>query len=185
MADVNPMLRGYKYLFNVSTASRPDTNRYSYKGVAGGFNKVSGISEEIEVIDKRDGTDPFQIRRIKGTHQGGTVQLERGVIQDKRDFLNWFQAVKDGRVPYWTDFFVSLNDVTDPQQNISPPLESYRFFNGWPSRYELGELNANESGLAVERLSLVHDGMRYQFSQQPGAAERRERSERRTLRPVR
>jgi len=180
MADVNPILRGYKYIFSVTSG------RLYRRGarIEGGFNKVSGISEEIEVIDKRDGTDPFQIRKIKGTHQGGSVQLERGIIQDKRDFLTWFQDVKNEVTPYWSNFVINLNPINDPTGSVETPLESYKFLNGWPSRYEVGELNANESGLAVERLALVHEGMQYQFAQQPGSAQRRERAERRILRPV-
>lgn len=173
MADVSPALRGYKYIFEVLTS----------RMITGGFTKVRGLSEEIEVVDKRDGTDPFQIRRIKGTHQGGQVILERGVVQEKREFLTWFQNVKDEVVPYWAHFVVSLNPIQDPSGQQGQPLESYKFFNGWPSRYEVGELDGSASGFALETLALVHEGVRYKFGQQPGAAERREIAGRRVLRP--
>jgi len=152
-SDVPSTLRAYKYIFEVRTSRR----------VTGGFSRVSGISEEIEVVDKRDGTNPFQIKKLKGTHQGGSVILERGVVQEKLEFLRWFRDVKKEVVPFWSTFVIHLNPITDPggQSQTGLPILSLRFLNGWPSRYELGELDAKSSELALEKLALVHEGLEY------------------------
>ena len=150
MAEFDPVIRGYKYIFDVRTSRR----------VEGGFKSVTGISEEIEVVDLRDGTDPFQVKKIKGTHQGGQLSLERGVVKNRTEFLKWWRAVKRGEVPYWSNIVIHLNEKgTDPRTAES--VTSIRFFNGWPNRYEITDLDATTSDLAMETLSVVHEGLEY------------------------
>lgn len=149
MAGEDPTLRGYKWLFDARFGRR----------IRGGFNKVTGITEEIEVVDKRDGTDPFQVKKLKGTHQGGILTVERGYIRDKDEFLQWWTRVKKNIVPFWTNIVLHLRPADDPKGGNSPAIVSYRFLNAWPSRYELGELDAQSSGLAIEKLGFAHEGL--------------------------
>lgn len=60
----------------------------------GAFTKVTGIQESIEVLTQRDGQNPQQSRKMPGTFQGGEVKLERGVIFELRDLVEWFSLVK-------------------------------------------------------------------------------------------
>ncbi len=134
----------FKYRFDVQT-----------RGIKGGFSKVSGIAEEIEVVDVRDGTDPFQIRKIKGTHQGGTVTLERGMTKNRQELWSWFADVKlgyDPKTPFWNNMDIGL--FSGEQQDFGLTIE-----HAWPNRYEIGELDAKTSDLEFEVLSLVHEGI--------------------------
>lgn len=139
----------YKYLFEVQT-----------KNLKGGFSRVSGISEEIEVVDMRDGTDPFQIRKIRGTKQGGTITLERGIVQNRREMFAWFASVKANDVPFWANALVSLNTRKNTRE-ADKPVFTMEISSAWPSKYEISELDAKASDLSVEILSLAHEGLEY------------------------
>jgi phage tail-like protein len=135
----------FKYLFDVQA-----------RGIKGGFSKVSGISEEIEVVDMRDGSDPFRVRKIKGTHQGGSVTLERGVLDGATDLIKWFRDVKKAAGAYWAEVVVKLNNLS-----LDYPVLSVSLQNGWPSKYEVGDLDAKASDIAVESITIVHEGLDY------------------------
>jgi phage tail-like protein len=146
--DEQERVYGYKYNFRVRA-----------RAIRSGFSKVSGVSEEIEVVDKRDGVDPFQVRKIKGTQQGGTMLLERGVVQKKDTLFAWFKAVKDEDVPYWADVDVIVYSGKGIQnENHVATINAKR---AWPNRYELGELDAKASDIEVEILSVVHEGIEW------------------------
>jgi len=135
----------FKYRFDVQT-----------RGIKGGFSRVSGISEEIEVVDVRDGTDPFQIRKIKGTHQGGLVTMERGMTKNRQELWSWFADVKLGSgpngSPFWSNVDVGL--FSGEKQDFGLTISK-----AWPNRYEIGELDAKASEVELEVLSLAHEGI--------------------------
>jgi phage tail-like protein len=141
--DTTNSIYAYKYLFEVTA-----------KNIKGGFSTVSGLSDEIEVVDMRDGTDPFQIRKIRGTRQGGSLTLGRGILKNRRDFFTWFKAVRDGAMPYVENMEIGINNVAE-----SRSIVDVTFFGGWPYKYEIQDLDAKTSDLAVETLSIAHEGL--------------------------
>jgi len=146
MPEDQERIHGYKYLF-----------RASARGIEGGFTKISGVSEEIEVVDKRDGVDPFRTRKIKGAQQGGQVTLERGLVKDRQSLFNWFRSVKEEDTPYWSNILVSV--YAAPSVEAGNYVAFFTLFHAWPNRYEIGELNAKSSEIEVETLSVVHEGI--------------------------
>jgi phage tail-like protein len=121
-------------------------------GLRGGFSKVSGIKEEIEVDEKRDGADPFQTVKNIGQFKGGTLQLSKGVVDNINSFYNWFDTVKSvDNAPFRET--VTL-EVHNPVGDVALKM---RFLRAWPTSYELGEMNAMSSGVAMESLSIAFE----------------------------
>jgi phage tail-like protein len=141
---------GFKYVFNVLS-----------KNVRGSFSSISGLSEEIEVVDQRDGTDPFQVRKIKGTHQGGSLTLQRGVVADRYHLIQWFTDVKKNKVPFWAEIDIGVGGRFWDQ--LGELIIGLTLHNGWPSKYELGELDARSSDIAVEVLTVAHEGLDFKM----------------------
>jgi len=137
---------GFRYSFNVLT--RP---------IRGQFSKVSGLSEEIEVVEMRDGTDPFQVRKIAGTNQGGQITLERGIVSQRDHLIRWFGDVKKKSGQYWADVTVGVWGRPEDKDTVM----DVKIRSGWPSRYEIGDLDAKSSEIAVEVLTVVHEGLEY------------------------
>ena len=55
-----------------------------------GFSTVSGLNEETEAIDYREGDDPPRMRKLRGLTSFGNVTLSRG-----RDPNSIFRAWRD------------------------------------------------------------------------------------------
>ena len=40
---------------------------------------------------------------------------------------------------------------------------SWTFFNGWPCKWEISELDASKSEISIETLEIAHDGLEFNF----------------------
>src|SRR5579885_3551021 len=94
------------FLFEVSSMG--------IRGLHGGFSRVSGLKEEIEVVDARDGTDPLQTRKLHGIHSGGEATFERGVIDNLDDLIGWYNDMKNAVPGYKTDLSVNVFSPAGP-----------------------------------------------------------------------
>lgn len=122
----------------------------------GSFSKVSGIKEQIEVVEMRDGQNPLQVRKIVGTHQGGTIVLEKGVIKDVGILTSWFRAVKESDPDgFRSDVGIGVADIRNRLVRVIV------LQNAWPSAYEIGDLDGSSSEVEVESLSLVFESLEF------------------------
>jgi phage tail-like protein len=121
--------------------------------VSGGFSKISGIHEEVEVEDKRDGTDPRQVRKIVGQNSGGSLTLERGAMENLTDLVQWFNEVKAGTPGYRTDIMIKV------QSPDGADVRTIIVRNCWPSAYELSDLEGKVSEVSIESVTLAFDSL--------------------------
>ena len=147
------------FLFEVSGTIQTSAGP---KALKGGFSKICGLREEIEVVDARDGTDPLQLVKLQGAHGGAEVTLERGIFDNIEDLVEWFQAVKQAVPGYKTNIDVRVYKIQgDRVGGISRPSllspRGLRLLNAWPRSYEFGDLDGKSSGVAVESLTLVFE----------------------------
>lgn len=155
----------------VSSGGRDPALKFNFEVVSsrlnGGFSKIGGISEEIEVVDQRDGTDPLQPRKLVGASQGGTLTLEKGILSDFKDFIRWFDDVRKCRAGIRSDISILIGNCD------SSLARAVKALNAWPSSYEIGELDASSSEVAVESITLVFEGLEFiDASEQRIASER-------------
>jgi phage tail-like protein len=150
--------------------------KYRFSVTSGGFDssfmQVTGLREEIEVVDMRDGTDPLQIRKIPGLRQGGEVTFVKGVVTSPAQLVEWFRAVKRLDKGFRKTIKIEVRGREGPQpaSGHSPPKDG-AFVNlpipraielqgAWPSAYEMGDLDARESDVALESLTVVFENMK-------------------------
>lgn len=131
---------GVQYLFEVQS-------RY----LRANFSKISGIKEEIEVVDMRDGLDPLQLRKIPGPHGGSTVTFSRGITNNIFDLAKWFSLVKACAPDFRDDVQVLIGDCA------REGVRTIALRRAWPVSYELGELDGRTSGLLIENLILAFE----------------------------
>ncbi len=123
--------------------------------LTGGFSKVGGLKDEIEVEEKRDGADPFQTRKIVGTFKGGTLVLAKGVVKNFWKFLFWYENVKTPDVQFREKVEVTINNID------GNPVRRFQFSEAWPFSYEVSDLEAKTSEMAVESISIAFERMDY------------------------
>jgi phage tail-like protein len=129
--------------------------------VVAGVSKVSPLIRTTEVVEHREGGDPSASRKSPGRTDYEAVTLERGVTHDV-DFEQWANKVWNFGTGFGSE--VSLKDfrkdVTLELYNEAGQLVmAYRLYRCWVSEYQaLPELDANGSGIAIEKITLQNEG---------------------------
>ena len=116
------------------------------------LTEVTGLGWEREVIEVREGGDRDPTtRRLPGRMKPGQVTLTRALTTD----LTFEQWMRDP-VP-----------VGQPRRSVSLALfdsqgravARYHLENAWPSKLEVTGLRSGGTEIAVESLTLVHEGL--------------------------
>jgi phage tail-like protein len=115
-----------------------------------GFATVSGLTAETEVVEYRAGGDSL-VRKLPGRLKYSNIVLKRGYVSD--DVLHdWVQAtLTPGGVVERRDGALILQDKAGTE------IVRYRFYDGWPCKWE-GPTHASDgTGLATETVVLCID----------------------------
>ena len=134
--------------------------RWDGRHVAG-ISKVSGLIRRTEVVTHREGGNPSTVRKSPGQTTYETIVLERGVTHDT-EFEQWVNKV-------WNYGAAPGNEVSlkDFRKDIMIELFNeagqlaiaYRVYRCWPSEYmALPELEGNSTSVAIESITLQHEG---------------------------
>jgi phage tail-like protein len=134
--------------------------RWDGRHVAG-ISRVSALRRHTEVVEHREGGDPNASRRSPGRTWFEPIVLERGVSHDAA-FEAWANQVwtldaPPGREVALRDF---RKDLAIELYNEAGQLAlAYRVYRCWVSSFQaLPELDANASGVAIQSLTLQHEG---------------------------
>ena len=114
------------------------------------FAEVNGLGLEIDVVEYRTGGD-FAIRKLPGLTKTTDVTLKRGIIGDLT-FWNWLQTGVQGKLVR-ADVQIVLLD-----EQLKPVLR-WKLRRAWIRKYEGPALNAKSSDVAIESLTLTHEGL--------------------------
>lgn len=151
-------LRGYK--FHVESDPGP---------LSCGFNKVSGLSEESEVAEYRDGCDNVTMRKFPGLVSYENIVLERGLSLE-RSLLNWREEViKDinlTNAPNVDGLFSDFRRIlviTLYDRGSFTPARIWNCLEAWPCKLDDGELDASSSDVVIESAEFCHEGL-FRFS---------------------
>ena len=128
------------------------------------FRECSGLEVEVEVIESKetDMTGKMVIRKIPGANKYLPDRLEEGpdqrqvpVGQVRRERCLRRASSASGRYAFKRySGSVVIKDVTGQAE-----VARYTFDQCWISKYKGGELNATSNNLAVEEVTIVHEGL--------------------------
>jgi len=124
----------------------------SFNGVGGKaidtrFQSVSGLSVEMQTETvKEGGENRFEhVLPLRPTYTDLT--LKRGLVTDS-DLITWFTDTFDSmQVKPVTIDIMLLNENSEP-------LISWNVVHAWPKKWSLSDLDAEQSGIAIETLEL-------------------------------
>jgi phage tail-like protein len=124
--------------------------------VNAGFSDVSGLGNEINFSDYREGDDPENVlRKIPNTNKTDEVTLKRGLI-GSTEIFDWFKRVRDGE-------YLPRTVTIDLLDNARQKVLTLRLDRAQPKKW-LGPTLAAKGGgeVAMEEIHLVHEGIRYE-----------------------
>lgn len=155
-----------------------NTHRYDpYKGFkfrviwdgrpVAGVDRVSALRRSTEVVRHRDGAEPSIERLSPGRTTFEPITLSRGVTHDAA-FEQW--ANKSWNLGSGLGSEVSLKDyrkdvIIELFNEAGQVVRSYRVYRAWVSEYQaLPELDANADAVAIESITLQHEGWERDYS---------------------
>jgi phage tail-like protein len=120
--------------------------------LAAGFQEVSGLGGELEVMAFAEGGTNDHMHQLPVRHSWSRISLRRGITNDSRLWA-WYQA----------GLFQSLGARRDGTIMLlgedGLPLMAWLFQGGLAVKWSGPALNSSQSMLAIEALEIAHEGI--------------------------
>jgi phage tail-like protein len=116
-----------------------------------GFTECSGLVNETEVIDYRNGDENITRRRLPGLVKYNNIVLKRGFTNSK-ELWDWRKKVLDGKTQRHDGSVVLLDEARKEALR-------WNFRDGWPAKLEGPTLNAKNNEVAIETMEIVHESL--------------------------
>lgn len=113
-----------------------------------GFQKVSGISREVEVIEYFENMSN-KSKKMPGRETVGDITFERGAYADKY-LQSQYEAIFKSSATRKT----VVIQVCDRQGNVR---REFKCAEAWFSKYECGDLDASSSEVLIETLTMTFE----------------------------
>jgi len=146
-----------------------------------GFAAMSGLSVQNEMVGYREGGMNTHPHKFIGQSDFAPVTFSRGVFENQSQMYKWQQFLHSWNQAsqgstsqdndYRCDILVKVYDhpVSTGAYNTPGSVESnnlqlgsarfgFKLFNCWPGAYSLSDLNAGDSGIIVQQLTVHHEG---------------------------
>ena len=122
----------------------------------GQFREVSGLDSEQEIIEQKevDANGNVGIKKFPGNLKYSNVELKRGIDIDKALWEWRYQVETQGPDAARTDCTLELIDYD------GSPIATYTLLQAWPSKYTGAAMNAGSNEVAVEAMTICHEGFK-------------------------
>ncbi len=127
--------------------------RVEWGGTRIGFSEVTGLTQEVQAIEYRDGSFPeYSSIKMPGLRKYSNITLKRGVIKSDNDFFKWLSTVAMNTVER-RDLTISLLD------EAHKPVMTWKVHHAFPVKVEGPQLKAAGNEVAIETIELAHEGL--------------------------
>ncbi len=128
--------------------------KVSWNNLDIGFSDVSGLTQETQAIEYRDGLMPGTTAPLKrpGLKKVNNINLKRGIVEKDNELFNWFNNNGAPNVERRDVTISLLNDEGDP-------VMVWTVSQAWPTKVEGPGLKATGNEIAIESIELVHEGI--------------------------
>ncbi|MDR0793337.1 MAG: phage tail protein [Chitinophagaceae bacterium] len=119
-----------------------------------GFSEVSGLSQEVQAIEYRDGLMAATTLPLKrpGLKKAGNISLKRGMVTANNDLYNWLNNNGQPNVERRDLTITLLNDEGNP-------VFVWSILQAWPVKCDGPSLKATGNEIAIESIELIHEGI--------------------------
>jgi len=127
----------------------------------GGFQECSGLDIEMDVHELPEGGRNDGLLRLVGRGKSAPIVLKRGLLfpgggRVSGELWKWMQDVLAGVRPV-----ARYNGVIDVlSADAAGTVATWTFDRGLPSKIAGPQLNAKTGEIAIEELTIVHEGLR-------------------------
>ena len=120
----------------------------------GQFREVSGLDSEQEIVEQKevDANGNPVIVKVPGNLKWSNVELKRGIDIDKSLWEWRHQVEQEGPDAARVDCLLELLDYS------GDTIAAYKLLAAWPSKYTGAAMNAGSNEVAVEAMTICHEG---------------------------
>ena len=116
-------------------------------------SEVTGLNTELDVIEYRDGASVlFSTQKMSGLRKFGDIVIKKGVFDSDQASWDWYSSV-EMNTPLRKTVTIELLDETHS------PVMTWALTNAWPKKVENPDFKSDASEVAVETITLVHEGL--------------------------
>ncbi len=121
-----------------------------------GFSEVSGLTQENQAIEYRDGSFmEYSSIKMPGLRKFNNITLKRGIVKSDNDLFKWLSTIKLNTVER-RDLIISLLNETHQ------PVMVWKVHNAFPVKVEGPQLKATGNEVAIESIEIAHEGLEVQ-----------------------
>ena len=126
-------------------------------GVRMGFTEVSGLDFETEVIEYREGNLPsYNKTKQPGLTKFTDVTLKRGIVLDNLEYYEqWVKTAMFQEKKEQYRRTVTIKLLNEEHKAII----TWTLSKAWPSKIQSTDLKADANEVAIETMTLVHEGL--------------------------
>ena len=118
-----------------------------------GFSEVSGLTQEIQVIEYRDGVSKnYNTVKMPGLRKVSNIVMKRGISKGDNDFFKWLNTVQLNNIERRDLTINLLNELHEP-------VVTWTVLQAWPVKVEGPGLKATGNEVAIESIELAHEGI--------------------------
>ncbi len=118
-----------------------------------GFQEVSGLDIETEVIEYRQGASPdFTKIKMPGMIKFSNITLKRGSFKGDNEYFDWINSIQLNTVERRT-LTISLLD------DSGSPAITWKVNKAFPMKIQSTDLKAEGNEVAVESIEICHEGL--------------------------
>lgn len=118
-----------------------------------GFQEVSGLGMEVQVIEYREGSRAeHSAIKMPGLKKYGNITLKRGIALRDNEFFEWWNTLQMNKIER-RDITISLLN-----ENHEPAVV-WRVRDAFPVKILWGDLKAGASEVAIEILEIACEGI--------------------------
>ena len=130
--------------------------RVEWGGTRIGFTEVTGLTQENQAIEYRDGSFlEYSSVKMPGIRKFTNITLKRGVMKGDNDFFAWLNTVRLNKVERRDVTISLLNDE-------HAPVMVWKVHRAFPVKVEGPQLKASGNEVAIESIELAHEGLEVQ-----------------------
>ena len=123
-----------------------------FKGKNVAFSEVSGLDQDVQVIEYRSGDSPeYTPVKLSGLQKFSNITLKRGIAKSDNDFFDWLRKVKLDK-PDRRDLTISLLNEDHK------PVFTWKVKAVFPTKISGPSMKATGNEVAIESIELAHEG---------------------------
>ena len=126
-------------------------------GTRVGFTEVTGLDFETQVIEYREGSNPaYHKTKQPGLTKYSDITLKRGTFLGDFEYYKLWKNTflfQEGAAKFRRDVTIKLLDEEHK------PIITWSLAKAWPSKIQSTDLKADGNEVAIETMTLVHEGL--------------------------